>query len=57
LSVALLRAFLPLFSTQYLSADWRQALFPSEENWFLVGIAAGSALSLVDAWLLALAIA
>ncbi len=57
LSVALLLAFLPLFSSQYLPPDWRQALLPSDANWFLVAIAAGSALLLLDAWLLALAMA
>jgi ABC-2 type transport system permease protein len=57
LSIALLLAFLPLFSSQYLPSEWRQAVFPTEQNWFLIALAAGSALLLVDGWLLAAAMA
>jgi ABC-2 type transport system permease protein len=55
LSIALLLAFLPLFSSQYLPLQWRLVLLPTDQNWFLIALAAGSALLLVDAWLLALA--
>jgi ABC-2 type transport system permease protein len=53
LSIALLLAFLPLFGTQYLPAAWREQILPTEQNWFLVALAAASVLLLVDGWLLA----
>lgn len=56
LSIALLLLFLPLFSTQYLPPAWRVALLPTEQNWLLTALAAGSALVVIDAWLLAVAV-
>jgi ABC-2 type transport system permease protein len=55
LSIALLLAFLPVFSIQYLPDPWRQGLLPTEQNWVLVVLAAASALVLIDWWVVALA--
>lgn len=55
LSIALLLAFLPLFSIQYLPDTWRQRLLPTDQNWVLVVLAVGSALVLIDWWVVALA--
>jgi ABC-2 type transport system permease protein len=56
LSIALLLVFVPLFSTQYLPNTVRLAFLPTEQNWLLIALATGSALMLVDGWLLGVCI-
>jgi ABC-2 type transport system permease protein len=56
LSIALLLAFLPIFSIQYLPETWRSAVLPTRQNWLLVVLAAGTVLVLIDWWVLTLAI-
>jgi TRAP-type C4-dicarboxylate transport system permease small subunit len=53
LSIALLLAFLPVFCTQYLPATLRATVLPAEQSWLLLALAAGSALALLDWWVLA----
>lgn len=55
LSIALLLAFLPIFSTQYLPPAWRAAITPTEQTWPWIALAAFIALVLLDWWLLAAA--
>ena len=56
LCIALLLAFLPVFSTQYLPATLRAAVLPAEQSWLLLALAAASVLALLDWWVLALAV-
>ena len=52
LSLALILVSLPVFSVQYLPAESRAVLLPTQENWGLFALAVGSVLIVLDSWLL-----
>ena len=52
LSIALLVAFVPIFSIQYLPTGWRANFQPSDHNGVLVALVAGALLLVVDGFLL-----
>jgi len=56
-SLMLILVSLPVFSLQYLPPDWRSRLLPTDQNWLLFALAAASILVLLDALLVAAALA
>jgi ABC-2 type transport system permease protein len=52
LSIALLVAFLPIFSMQYLPAEWRALVLPTSDMWLPIAVAGAALLVLLDGWLI-----